>query len=191
MPTRIARLDAGVRQCSTMASDCAGPPLAGRANVYKHFPAHCGAQACDCGRRIFILVRVRQDRAVRMVNNGLCGARRGAERPETCYLLCPTVAPGGLPIAVGSRCALPASGGPAQLQASSPSQVSGDHTVVHGLLYGVMTLVWVAGENLSTVGLGSRLREGGKSRLGRDGPLHVNGNGHVQGGSLNQESHKL
>ena len=46
---------------SNMASACAGTPLAGR--------AHHG----DCGRRTFIPVSVRQDRAVRM--------RGGAQAP--------------------------------------------------------------------------------------------------------------
>ena len=60
-----------------------------------------------------------------------------------------------------------------------------DLTVAEGLLAGVIILVWVADEHRSTVG------QHGKLHLGRDGPLHVDGNGDVQGGSQNQESHRL
>jgi hypothetical protein len=35
---------------------------------------HCGAEACDCGRRTFIPVWVRQDTTIRMANHGHCGA---------------------------------------------------------------------------------------------------------------------
>jgi hypothetical protein len=58
---------------SKIASDCAGPPLAGRANLYKHFLAHCGAETCDFGRRTFIPVWVPQDTTVRTANHADCG----------------------------------------------------------------------------------------------------------------------
>ena len=40
---------------------------------------HCGAAACDCGRRIFIPVGVRQDTMVRMARSADCG-RQAARR---------------------------------------------------------------------------------------------------------------
>ena len=52
-----------------MASDCGWMARDG----------HCGAAACDCGRRIFIPVGVRQDTTVRMGNDGHCGARVEAD----------------------------------------------------------------------------------------------------------------
>jgi hypothetical protein len=36
-----------VQMMAGVACDCAGTPLAGRPNLYKHFLAHCDAAAAD------------------------------------------------------------------------------------------------------------------------------------------------
>jgi hypothetical protein len=62
LPTHDAtRIEAFRPGPSKIASDCAGTPLAGRANH-----EHCGADACDCGRRTVIPVWVRQDTTIRI-----------------------------------------------------------------------------------------------------------------------------
>jgi hypothetical protein len=102
---------------------------------------HCGAAACDGGRRTFIPAWVRQDTTVRMVNNGHCGARRGAGCPAACSVpqWCPaTIRPQSArftmrPQSQAARFALPASGVPAQSQAASPSQSCGTPPSLHAL----------------------------------------------------------
>jgi len=45
---------------------------------------HCGAETCDCGRRTFIPVWVRQDTTVRMAYDGHCRATGAARsRPQS------------------------------------------------------------------------------------------------------------